>query len=189
MNTPTIPITPPMLAKAKAIANSRNQTKQPWQNNSTLKHTDTHTHLIGALGELAFSQLTSLPIDTTPRINGDDGHDFQPLPNLTIEVKTRIDNNQPPDLALYHQDPSYANADFYVLCILSPNLKLATFPGFTSKLRLLYQGQPLQYGNHTRFGIQHHLLFPLHYLLDFLTKVSNYQAPSKPQPLPLPLNS
>ena len=168
----SVPITTSMREDANRLALLRNSTKNESQNRSTGKHSDVNTHIIGAIGELAFSELTGLPVDWSQKKRGDNGIDFV-IKNIGIDVKTRKLESKEPDLAVYDQHPWNVTADFLVLCAVNSNEVI--FIGWTTKYRFIFSGKPLQYGKNTRWGVPLSSLYTMTQLSAFLTKCKEIQ--------------
>lgn len=100
-------------ARAAAIAFDRKVAKDDWQNETQAKYRDglLHTAIIGALGEIAFSSLTGLPVDESIYEFGDK-YDFK-FGDLRIAVKTREYCKKDIDMILFPSEPK--NADIFVL--------------------------------------------------------------------------
>jgi hypothetical protein len=99
-------------AKAAAIAYDRTVEKEVWQEKiQSSKNGLLHAATIGALGEIMFSELTGLPVDTAVYDRGDKC-DFS-LGDLRIAIKTREWSGNKLEMHLFPDEPK--RSDLFVL--------------------------------------------------------------------------
>lgn len=176
----TIPLTDDDRRNAVSLSEIRNSTKEQYQNKSTGKHSDIDTDIIGALGEIAYSNLTGAEIDWSVRKHGDEGVDFYIAQNITVEVKTRETNSpNTVDLAVFDDTPWKIKSDLVVLCVINPEHTKARFLGFTTKLRMIYLGTRLKFGRYTRWGCSQDLLHDMKWLIDYIERVDSIKKATK----------
>lgn len=119
----------------------------------------------GILGEFEFSRMFALPLDTSKRLNGDKGIDFNF--NLTIDVKTAKN----PKYLIVKED--HVNASIYVLSKMHEN-KAVEFIGWTWGSKVMKA--PIDDGTSESFfkhGIRNHYipaqdLYPMKLLKDLI---------------------
>ena len=108
-------------------------------------HSESKIHLMALVAELAFSNITGIPMQDDISPGGDGGQDFL-VGRKIIQLKTRDCNRYPyPDLLVR---PSHAKADYYFLSTWSPtHPKVAAFIGYTNHHELIKSITDLGYGD------------------------------------------
>jgi hypothetical protein len=107
-------------ARAAAIAFDRASRKKPSQSKIQRRNDGLlHCATIGALGEIAFSQMSGLPVDTNIYLGGDK-YDFI-HEGMTINVKTREWSGENLEMHLFPDEPK--KVDLFVLFRMSDEWK------------------------------------------------------------------
>ena len=112
MQTKKLKLTRVHWAKAAAMAYDRTVEKEVWQEKIQSSKTGLlHVATIGAVGEIVFSELTGLPVDTAVYDRGDKC-DFS-VGDLRIAVKTREWSGGKLEMHLFPDEPK--RSDLFVL--------------------------------------------------------------------------
>jgi hypothetical protein len=113
-------------------------------------------HYIGAIGELAYSKYSGLPIDTEAYTYGDDGTDFK----NGVDVKSSMINSCPN--LLLKKEFMRDTAKYYVLSWI--NHDDVYLIGWISKEEFNSKCKVVNYGKGDSLRLDHKLLKPMHLL-------------------------
>lgn len=129
-------------AKAAAIAYDRTIGKEVWQEKIQSSRSGLlHIATIGALGEIIFSELTGLPVDTNVYDRGDKC-DFS-VGDLRIAVKTREWSGDKLEMHLFPDEPQ--RSDVFVLFRVGDRCDLIEMIGHITSEDIIDQHKPRHY--------------------------------------------
>ncbi len=163
----TVPVSPMEYVWAEKLAEIRNDKAEHTNRKFTGRHSNFDIHLMGILGEMAFSKMSGLQLDTTKRLNGDTS-DFI-YQQCKIEIKTRgISDHVPtPDLLVR---PQYAHSHLYVLAWWNKRDHLkVNLIGYCAQERLIKNVTHAT--GHVRYIVNHGELSPIDKLIDRIRAV------------------
>ena len=167
----TIELTPLDILACERIAEIRNDKPASAYNKRITDRTDYQTHLIGAIGEVAFVKATGLMLDTS-QLDSGDFTDFEHR-GCRIEVKTRAvqDDDTAPDLLC---EVNRINSDLYVLAWWFPKCPhKVVLVGYCDKARLMSNQEYI--GGNLRYVAKHGQLSQIKRLIKKI-KESNEKA-------------
>lgn len=153
--------------------------------------TEYQAHYEGALGEVGAARALGGEIDTSERLAGDSGWDFQLDCGLKVEAKFRTKREW--DYALDSSSISRFNADVGVL--VWPGLEPGTLElvGWTTRVQLLEHGDFQNFGRGRRLVLHHSKLYPMDRLRRLVARwegidprIWRYPRGMKRAPLPPP---